>query len=117
MPPRELRQGLHHGDRNLVPLPITHGQRASEGQHVKVVAALQLEDQFGVVNADDNKLRLLLRIQQYHIFVPSSKAKHDIGEASADIPVASVKYSTASAAKHCISETCAKIIIEKPGQL
>lgn len=68
------------------------------------------------MDTDDDKLRLPLCIQQDHVSVPGSKAKDDIGEVSADFPVASVKYRAAPAAEHRVSKTCAKTATEKLGQ-
>lgn len=65
------------------------------------------------MDTDDDKLRLPLCIQQDHVSVPGSKAKGDIGEISADFPIASVKYRAAPAAEHCVSQTCAKTAAEK----
>lgn len=68
------------------------------------------------MDTDDDKLRLPLCIQQDHVSVPGSKAKDDIGEVSADFPVASVKYRAAPSTEHCVSKTYEKTAIEKPGQ-
>lgn len=68
------------------------------------------------MDTDDDKLRLPLCIQQDHVSVPGSKAKDDIGEVSADFPIAPVKYCAAPAAEQCVSKTCAETAIEKQGQ-